>query len=73
MSHAVHSHPKWMGHSGEFGPNVVHWRREWQTTPVFLLGKPHERYERQKDMTQEDEPPKSSVQYAYWGGPEGNY
>jgi len=52
---------------------MVHGRREWQTAPVFL-GEPHEKYERQKDMTQEDESPKSeSVQYAYWGRPEGKY
>ena len=25
-----------MGHGGEFWQNVVHWRREWQTTSVFL-------------------------------------
>ena len=25
--------------------NVVHWRREWQTTSVFLPWEPHEHYE----------------------------
>ena len=25
---------------------VVHWRREWQTTPAFLPGEPHEQYEK---------------------------
>ena len=35
-------HPKWLGHSGEFWKNVIHWRREWPTTPVYLLWEPHE-------------------------------
>ena len=34
---------------------MVHWRREWQTTTVFLPQEPHEQYERQKDRTPEDE------------------
>ena len=36
---------------------MTHWRREWQTTPVFLLPEPHEQYEKAKDMTSADEPP----------------
>ena len=28
--------------------NVVHWRREWQTTSVFLPWEPHEPYEKAK-------------------------
>ena len=28
------------------GQNIVHWRREWQTTSVFLPWEPHEQYER---------------------------
>ena len=32
----MQGHPRWMGHSREFWQNVVHWRREWQTTPVYL-------------------------------------
>ena len=36
--------------------NVVHWRWEWQTTSVSLLGEPQESMKRQKDMTPEDEP-----------------
>ena len=31
-----HSGPPKTGHSGEFWQNVVHWRREWQASPVFL-------------------------------------
>ena len=28
--------------------NVVHWRRDWQTTSVFLPWEPHEQYEKVK-------------------------
>ena len=48
-----------MGHGGEFWQNVVHWRREWQTTSVFLPWEPHEQNERQKDGTLKDELPRS--------------
>ena len=27
---------------------MVHWRREWQTTLVFLVREPHEQYEKAK-------------------------
>ena len=37
-----------MGYGGEFWQNVVHWRREWQTTSVFLPREPHEQYEGRK-------------------------
>ena len=37
-----------MGHSEEFWQNVVSWRREWQTTPVFLPWEPHEQDEKAK-------------------------
>ena len=44
---------------------MVHWRRESQTTSVFLPGEPHELYERQKDRTLKDELPRSvGTQYA---------
>ena len=33
---------------GEFWKNVVHWRKEWQTTSVFLPWEPHEQYEKEK-------------------------
>ena len=36
-----------MGHGGEFWQNVVHWRKEWQTTSVFLPWEPHEQYEKE--------------------------
>ena len=48
MSHAVQGHLRWTGHSGEFWQSVVHWRREWQTTPVFLLQQPQEQFEKEK-------------------------
>jgi len=36
------------GHGGEFWQNMVHWRREWQTTSAFLSWEPHEQYEKEK-------------------------
>jgi len=36
LSHAVWGHPRQTGHGGEVWQNVVHWRREWQTTSVIL-------------------------------------
>ena len=38
---------------------MVHWRREWQTTSVFLPLEPHEQYEKAKDMRVKDELPNS--------------
>ena len=40
--------PRQMGHGGEFWQNVVHWRREWQTTSIFLPWEPHKQYEKAK-------------------------
>ena len=37
-----------MGHGGEFWQNMVHWRREWQTTSVFLPWELYEQYEKAK-------------------------
>ena len=48
MSHALWGHPRQMGHVGEFGQNVIHWRREWQTTSVFLPWESHGQYEKAK-------------------------
>ena len=50
LSHAMWGHPRWAGHSGEVWQNVVHWRREWQTTSVFLPLEPHEQYEKAKKI-----------------------
>ena len=36
---------------------MVHVRRKWQTTPAFLLGEPHGKHEKAKDMVLEDESP----------------
>ena len=55
----------WVGQGGEFWQNVVHWRRKWQTTSVFLLWEPLEQYEKAKDMTLKDELPRLvGTQYA---------
>ena len=44
---------------------MVHWRREWKTTSIFLPREPHEHYEKAKDRTLKDEPPRSvGTQYA---------
>ena len=48
MGHAVKGHPRLTGHGGEFWQNVVHWKGEWQTTPVLLPPEPHEQYEKAK-------------------------
>ena len=48
VSHAMQGHPRWTDHSGKFWQNVVHWRRDWQTTPVFQPREPHEEYEKAK-------------------------
>ena len=42
----MQGHPRWTGHGREFWQNVVHWKREWQTMPVFLWQEPHERFEK---------------------------
>ena len=36
LSYAVWGHLRRGGHGGEVWQNVAHWRREWQTTLVFL-------------------------------------
>ena len=44
---------------------MVHWRRESQTTSVFLTSVPHEPYEKAKDRTLKDELPRlEGAQYA---------
>ena len=57
--------PKTDGHGGEVWQNVVHWRREWQTTSVFLPWEPHEQYEKANDKILKEELPRSvGAQYA---------
>ena len=54
-----------MGHGGEFWQNVVHWRREWQTTSVFLSWEHHEQYEKAKGYdTKRRTPQVIGAQYA---------
>ena len=54
-----------MAYSEELWQNMVHWRRKWQTTPVFLLQEPHEQSEKAKRYEVEDETSKSEgIQYA---------
>ena len=54
-----------MDHGEEFWQNVVHWRREWQTTSAFLPWEPHEQHENAKSWTLKDELPRSvGTQYA---------
>ena len=65
LSHSVWGHLRRMSHGGEVGQNVVHWRRQWQTTSVFLPWEPHEQYQKAKDRTLKDELPRlEGAQYA---------
>ena len=50
MSRAMQDHPRWTSHSGEFWKKVVHWRRKWQPTPVFLPQEPYEQYKKGKKI-----------------------
>ena len=53
------------GNGGEVWQNVVHWRREWQTTSVFLPWEPHDSMKRQNDRILKEELPRSvGAQYA---------
>ena len=54
--------------------NVVHWRREWQTTSIFLFWEPHEQYEKAKRYNTERWAPQvRRCPIYYWGRVEGNY
>ena len=48
-----------MGHGGEVWQYVIHWRREWKTTSVFLNENPMNSMKRDKDRTLKDELPRS--------------
>ena len=52
---------------GEFWQNVVHWRREWQTTSVFLPWEPHEQYAKAKRTLKDELPRSVGAQYATGG------
>ena len=61
------SHADWATQGGwvmveRSDQNVVHWRREWQTTSVFLPWEPHEQMKRQNDRILKEELPR-------WVGP----
>ena len=44
---------------------MAYWRREWQTTSVFLPWEPYEEYEKAKNRTLKDELPRSvGAEYA---------
>ena len=61
---AVQGHPRWMGHRREFWKNMIHWRRKWQPTLVYLPREPHEQYENGKiNNTGSWAPPGRKVQY----------
>ena len=45
-------HPRWIGSDGECWQNVVHRKREWQTTSLLLPWEPHEQYEEAKRWTE---------------------
>ena len=55
LSHAVWGHPKRTGHGGKVWQKLVHWRREWQTTSVFLPWERHEQYKMQNDRILKEE------------------
>ena len=68
MSHAMQGHSRRMGHGGEFWQNLVHWRKEWQITPVFLPWEPHEQYEMAKRYnTRRWYPQVGRCPICYWG------
>ena len=51
-SHAVWGHQRWPSHGGEVLQNVVHWRREWQTTSVFLPWEPMNSMKSESEVSQ---------------------
>ena len=65
LSHPMWGHPRWRGHSREVWQNMVHWRKEWQTTSVFLPWEPHEQMKRQNNRILKEELPRSvGAQYS---------
>ena len=63
LSHAMWGHPTQTGHGREVWQSVVHWRREWKTTSVFLLENSMNSMKRQKDRTLKEELPRSVCAY----------
>ena len=71
--HQAWPYVEWLkGMSLNIGPwqNVVHWRREWQTTPVFLPWEPHEQCENAKRYDTERQVPPRLVGVQYVIGEE---
>ena len=67
LSHAMWGHPRRSGRGGEVWQNVVHWRREWQTTSVFLPWEPHEQYAKAKwEDTERGTPQVGRCPICYW-------
>ena len=65
LSHALWSHPRQTGHGGKVWQNVIHWRREWQTTSAFLPWEPMNSMKRQNDRILKEELPRPvGAQYA---------
>ena len=65
LSHALWGHQRWVGHGGEVWQNVVHWRKQWQTTSIFLPWEPHEQHEKAKCRILKEELSRSvGAQYA---------
>ena len=63
-------HPRWAGHGGEVWQKVVPWRREWQTTSVFLPWEPQVQYEKAKwEDTERGTPQVSKCPICYWRSP----
>ena len=69
MSQAMQGHLRRTGQNEGFWQNTVHWRRDEQTTSVFLPWEPHEQYEKAKDITPENEPSQVGM-YQYATGEE---
>ena len=60
-------HPRHTGHGIEFWQNVLYWRREWQTTSVFLPRELHKQYKKTKWYdTRRWTPQVSRCPVCYW-------
>ena len=65
---ALQGHPRWTGHSREFWWNVIHWRREWHITPLYLPWENRELHKRWKRQhTQRRVPQVWRYPLCYWG------
>ena len=70
VSHAMQGRLRWVIVNSS-DKNVVCWRREWQTNPVFLPQEPHEKAKRYE--TGKMRPQVRRCPICYWGGAEGSY